>query len=141
MSLLPALHYMELRGLKYDKEAAQSALSELSHEMKHLQLQINTQAGGELNINSHKQMQTMLYSKLGFEPQYKLEGGRKTTKLTTDAEALLSLFRSTSSSLIFNILKWRQLESSRKQLEIECDSDGRIRTSYNLVGTDTGRLS
>ena len=141
MSLLPALHYMELRGLKYDKEAAQGALSELSHEMKHLQLQINTQAGGELNVNSPKQMQTLLYAKLGFEPQYKLEGGRKTTKLTTDVEALLSLFRSTSSSLIFNILKWRQLESSRKQLEIECDPDGRIRTSYNLVGTDTGRLS
>ena len=141
MSLLPALHYMELRGIKYDKQAAQSALSELSHEMKHLQLQIDTQAGCALNVNSPKQMQTLLYSKLGFEPQYKLEGGRKSNKLTTDVEALLSLFRSTSSSLIFNILKWRQLESSRKQLEIECDPDGRIRTSYNLVGTDTGRLS
>lgn len=141
MSLLPALHYMELRGMRYDKEAAQSALSDITLEMKHLQTQIDTAAGAELNVNSPKQMQTMLYHKLGFEPQYKLEGGRKSNKLTTDVEALLNLFRATSSTLIFNILKWRQLESSRKQLEISCDPDGRIRTTYNLVGTDTGRLS
>lgn len=141
MSLLPALHYMELRGMRYDKPAAMEALDSLSLEMKHLQTQIDTQAGQPLNVNSPKQMQTLLYSRLGFEPQYKLEAGRKTNKLTTDVEALLALFRNTSSALIFNILKWRQLESTRKQLSIDCDPDGRIRTTYNLVGSDTGRLS
>lgn len=141
MSLLPAMHYMELRGMKYDKEEANNALDSLSLDMKHLQTQIDTQAGQVLNVNSPKQMQTLLYSKLGFEPHYKIVAGRKTSSLTTDVEALLSIFRSTSSSLIFNILKWRQLESTRKQLSISCDPDGRIRTTYNLVGTDTGRLS
>ena len=141
MSLLPPMHYMELRGIRYNAELAREKHSELTLEMKHLQTQIDTQVGGQLNINSPKQMVETIYKKLRFEPQYVVEKGRKTTKLTTDVEALLTLFRKTDSALIHNILVWRQLEATRKQLEVTCDADGRMRCSYNLVGTETGRLN
>ena len=38
-------------------------------------------------------------------------------------------------------LGWKKLEGVRKQLELKTDRDSRIRCSYNLVGTETGRLS
>lgn len=141
MSLLPALLYMELRGIRYNTSLAAEKLAETTSDMAQLQCQINTMAGVPLNVNSPKQMTDVLYKRLGFEPQYRIERGRKTNTTTTDADALLTLFKKSSSPLIYNILRWRQLEGNRKQLEINADPDGRVRCAYNAVGTDTGRLT
>jgi uracil-DNA glycosylase len=140
-SLLPAILYMELRGIRYNLLAASEALSSVTLEMSLLQSTINSTLKSELNINSPKQMQVALYQKLGFEPHYAKENGRLTSRLTTDVEALLDIYRKTSSQFILNILLWRQFESQRKQLLISSDPDGRVRCGYNLVGTDTGRLA
>lgn len=142
MQLLPAVNYMELRGIRYDVEKAATRLREVQSEQSQIQSVINARAGQDLNVNSPKQMTNVLYTKLGYEKQYAKEKGRKTTRLTSDVKALLKLFKSEGEhGLIHNILSWRVLEGQRKQLEIGADHDGRVRCSYNLVGTDTGRMT
>lgn len=141
IELLPAMLYMEHRGIRYDKEKAINRLAEVSVSMSELQGRIDRAAGQTLNVNSPKQMARVLYTDLGFEPQYKKEHGRKTTSLTADVEALLNLSRSYNEPIILDILNWRVLEGQRKQLELSSDADGRVRCSYNLVGTETGRLT
>jgi len=142
MQLLPAVNYMELRGIRYDMNKAQERLRELEQKQRMLQVYIDDRLGKPLNINSPKQMTTALYSTLGYEPQYAKEEGRKTTRLTADVKALLKLFKSDGENgFIHAILKWRMLEGQIKQLRIGADPDGRVRCSYNLVGTETGRMT
>lgn len=144
MSLLPSLQYMSMRGIRYDRELAAFKQSELTVKMRELQLTCNHLANQEININSPIQMCNLLYKKLGFEPQYMKEAGRKTTKLTANAEAMLKIIVKQGTNahpFLKNALAWKKLEGVRKQLDIKTDPDGRMRCSYKLVGTETGRLS
>jgi len=141
MRLLPAFLYMQTKGIKFDREFTTDKLAETQVEMHELQARIDTYAGGPLNINSPKQVMNVLYSRLGYEAQYKKVQGRKTSTKTADAEALLILLKKYNAPLVYNMLVWRQRESFREQLMAKTDDDGRIRTAYNPVGTDTGRLA
>lgn len=141
MSLLPAVSYMELRGMRFDVEGSRAAAREIRSEISVLQSRIDVLNGEPLNINSPKQMQNCLYRRMGLEPQYKVERGKKTNKLTCDAVALLKLLTRHNSDIVYNILKTRALEGFEEQLLAPVDTDGRIRTTYNVVGTETGRLA
>lgn len=144
MSLIPALQYMSLRGINYDVQASQNQLAEIKVKMRELQMACNQHANAEININSPKQMCDLLYKRFGFEPQYIKEAGRKTTKLTANADAMLKIIIKQGANphpFLACALGWKKLEGVRKQLELKADSDGRVRCSYNLVGTETGRLS
>jgi len=90
-----------------------------------------------LNTASSTQLQSFLYGTLGLPTQLK----RGTRQPTTDALALLTLFKKTANPVLKLILKITQLRTQLETLEIRCDPDGRIRCSYNVVGTETGRLS
>lgn len=141
MGLLTPLAYCQLRGIRYDMEAATERHNEVKVQLQEIQARIDTAAGIPLNVNSPAQMNKCLYTRMGFEPQYKMEKGRKTNKKTADTNALLTLLLKYDSDLVYNLLKWRSLQEDSKQLRATVDPDGRIRTSYNPVGTDTGRLS
>ncbi len=144
MSLIPSLQYMSLRGISYDTLAAKDKHSEIKAKMLELQLACNHHANSEINLNSPKQMCDLLYKRFGFEPQYIKEAGRRTTKLTANADAMLKIIIKQGADphpFLACALGWKKLEGVRKQLEISTDDDRRIRCSYNLVGTETGRLS
>lgn len=144
MSLIPSLQYMSLRGIRYDTQAQKEKHSEIKNQMLELQLACNHHANAEINLNSPKQMCDLLYKRFGFEPQYIKEAGRKTTKLTANADAMLKIIIKQGTNrhpFLACALGWKKLEGLRKQLELQTDSDGRVRCSYNLVGTETGRLS
>lgn len=144
MSIMPALQFMMLKGIRYNKPASDQRKSEILSEMSEFQIACNTLAGREINLNSPKQMCDLLYKQFGFEPIYKIENGRKTNKLTANADALLKTIVKQGSDahpFLLNALLWKKLEGARKQLEITLDHDQRVRCSYNIVGTDTGRLS
>ncbi len=90
-----------------------------------------------LNTNSSQQLQAFLYTNLGMPIQTK----RGTETATTDATALLKLFKKTENPVLKLILKITNLRTQLETLEVKCDPDGRIRCGYNIVGTETGRLS
>jgi DNA polymerase I-like protein with 3'-5' exonuclease and polymerase domains len=95
VQMLNPLLYMELRGIKYDQNKVNTKLKETNEEITQVGEALNQIAGTELRgakgSLSSKRLATALYTKLGYPPQYKKEFGRRSDKLTTDIEALLTL--------------------------------------------------
>lgn len=117
--------------------------------------ELATLTESSLNVDSSDQIANFLYRCLKLPIQYKKEGGRKTTKETTDVGALLTLYSKTSDPTLKLILTLRGLRTRTESLGAKTDIDGRIRCSYNQLKkiqktggsdsaggiTSTGRLS
>lgn len=143
VELLNPFHYMEQRGMLYDKENAKKKLEGTQVDLGVVRIRLETVAGyslvGETSISSQK-LAKCLYLEKGYPPQYKKEFGRKTTKFTTDIEALLSLKRHRQDDpFLSDILRHRHLEGVRETLGISTDFDGRVRCGYSLEA-ETGRV-
>lgn len=146
VEMLNPLLYMELRGIKYDVdnvkkslEGCKKGVSEVGEELCQL---AGTELRGAKGSLSAKRLAKSLYETKGYPKQYKKEHGRKTDKLTTDIEALLTLRKRLSNDKFLDgIIKHRHLEGIIETLSIKCDPDGRVRCGYNVVGTETGRLT
>lgn len=146
VEMLNPLLYMELRGIRYDQEQVNLQLKENQKDIEAVAEALNKSAGSELRGKkgslSSQRLAKVLYSEKGYPPQYKKEQGRKTEKLTTDVEAILSLRRKLPGDDFLNgILRHRHLEGILETLSIKPDSDERVRCGYNVVGTETGRLT
>lgn len=139
--LLEPLLFMQLRGIAYDKQKAADRLAVVQNKMLELNTVLAAQAGRQLNINSPKQLCEYFYRIKGFAPIFKKEHGRNTDRLTTDVEALLTLHKKYNDPSVATVLALRRLDSARETLEVTTDSDGRVRCGYNIVGTETGRLT
>jgi len=146
VEMLNPLLYMELRGIKYDTENVKRTLEETKKDITKVGESLCQLAGCELRgakgSLSAKRLATSLYETKGYPKQYKKEYGRRTEKLTTDIEALLTLRkRLPNDRFLDGIIKHRHLEGIIETLNITCDPDGRVRCGYNVVGTETGRLT
>lgn len=144
LKLLYVLCYMQLRGINYDVDAAKQKLEIINHKIYELQLRINTRAGRNININSPLQLKNFLYYDLALPKQHppKKDGpGIDKSKLSTDINALLKLLLLNIHPVIAEIILFRNLTKLAQTLNMEYDDDNRMRASYNVVGTTTGRLS
>lgn len=90
-----------------------------------------------LNIASPQAMCEFLYDILQLPEQRK----RKTRERTADVLALLKLYAKTNHPILYYILLLRSINTRAKNLHFAIDADNRVRSAYNLVGTDTGRLT
>jgi DNA polymerase-1 len=115
---------------KHKKDAEERAANALAR-LKEL-------TGEDVNPNSPKQMKELLYDKLKFPSATNKEG-----KTTTDEEAIRQLAkRYPGQPVLQAIIDFRKATKLiGTYLEIPLGSDGRIRSSYNASGTETGRLS
>lgn len=95
---------------------------------------LNIECGCSMNIKS-KHFKTFIYETLKLPKQYKDE------KLTSDYEALLKITKKSPHRVIELAIDIGILRTRSQMLEIKSDPDGRIRCGYNIVGTETGRLS
>jgi uracil-DNA glycosylase family 4 len=152
VEMLNPLLYMELRGIKYDTKNVEQKLKETHEEIQKVGEALNQIAGTELRGTkgslSAKRLASALYDKLGYPKQYKklqygsLKQAAGVKTLTTDIEALLTLRkRQPNDRFLDGVLKHRHLEGLIETLSIKCDPDGRVRCGYNVVGTETGRLT
>jgi len=136
--LIPTLIEMQMRGVRLDQKVRVKAIEEYSKETKDLQEKLNEAMGRQVDVMSPKQLRELLYSELNLPVQYK----RGTTKVTTDEEALQRL-ASKFDSPVFNFIL--RIRGNNKligtYLNDEGKPDGRMRCSYIIGGTETGRLS
>jgi DNA polymerase I-like protein with 3'-5' exonuclease and polymerase domains len=144
--MLNPLLYMELRGINYDKENADrlKAVDALEHTAigDTLCKTAGVELRGPKGSLVPQRLAKYLYETAGYPAQYKKENGRKTESYTTDVEAILSLRRKLPNDPFLNgILRHRHLEGRIETLSILPDPDGRVRCGYNVVGTETGRLT
>jgi DNA polymerase I-like protein with 3'-5' exonuclease and polymerase domains/uracil-DNA glycosylase len=139
MSLFQPVLRMMLRGVRFDEQLGSTLSMEiLDHIATREQLIIDI-AGRLLNPNSPKQLIQYFYFELGLPKQYHPQ--RK--NLTTDDEALKKLanIEPLVRKLCYAILEIRSLKNSLSVINRKRDSDGRVRCSYNIAGTDTTRFS
>ena len=137
--LLPILAETEEWGFKIDSASMREYSKALSLLADDLAERIYMQAGREFNINSPKQLGTLLFEELGLVcPKKKTKTG-----YSTDAETLEAL--RSESPIIDDILEYRQVTKLRgtyaEALPEVADEKGRIHTDFKQALTATGRLS
>ena len=135
---------MMLRGFAVDMGWRHNLLVMLERRMENLHEIINlySQALGDidLNPNSPKQLKHFFYEYMKLPLQYKRVKGVKQVSCDADClEALEQYFL--ARPLCKAIKKFREVNKLHGALNSGVDSDGRIRCSYNIAGTETGRLS
>ncbi len=140
ISLLRPYLYMQLRGCKLDLPRIAQKQSDTWSRIQSQQDIVNQMTGRVFNVKSNPQKLKYLYEDLSLPPQYNITGGVKTP--TADFGALVRLYVKTELPVILEIAKLVRLRTRFSDLnKLYPFSDGRIRSTYNPVGTDTGRLS
>lgn len=136
-SIVPALVYMQARGIQADKHGLDRAAKEYAYRVDELQAELNSTCGYAINPSSSKQLIDYFYNKKGIKPYV----SRTTGNISVDAMALKRLSkRGLREARI--ILEMRHLLKIKSTyFEMELDNDNRIRCSFNPVGTENGRLS
>ncbi|MDE2767854.1 MAG: DNA polymerase I [Chloroflexota bacterium] len=139
MPLALVLSEMERRGIRLDAGALGDLSREMAEEIADLQSGIYTDAGHEFNVNSPKQLGTVLFEELG------LPAGRKTkTGYSTASGVLEGLVD--DNPIVGRVLEYRELSKLKSTYidtlpDLAHPSTGRLHTTFNQAGTATGRLS
>lgn len=139
MPLMPILAEMELTGVAVDGEWLNALSERLDVRIRALESEIYGLAGMEFNIGSSKQLQTVLFEKLGLPATKKTKTG-----YSTDAETLALL--APAHEIVAKILEYRELTKLKSTYadslpKLVNPATGRIHTSLNQAVTSTGRLS
>ncbi len=139
MPLLPVLARIEQNGFLIDVPYLAAMSKEMAVHIDQLEKEVHALAGEEFNVASPKQLQVILFEKLGLKP------GKKTkTGYSTDEEVLSKLAR--EHPLPEKILSLRQY-AKLKSTYVDAipglvhPDTGRIHTSLNQAVAATGRLS
>ncbi|RMD58726.1 MAG: DNA polymerase I [Nitrospirae bacterium] len=139
MPLISVLAQMELWGIRVIKPMLKEISKELSDELKEVEKGIFSLAKCSFNINSPKQLQEVLFKKIGLKPIKKTKTG-----YSTSTEVLQQL--SLEHPLPAEILRYRTL-SKLKNTYVDTlpnfidPKTGRIHPTFNQCATATGRLS
>ena len=137
LPLCAVLARMEQRGFLIDRAALAQFGETLQTSITQLEQQIYAAAGAPFNINSPKQLGKVLFEDM------QLPHGKKTkTGWSTNADVLDKL---RGVPIVVDVLQYRQyakLKSTYADGLLKAVSpDGRIRTSFQMTVTATGRLS
>ncbi|MBE6964271.1 MAG: DNA polymerase I [Ruminococcaceae bacterium] len=138
LPLCRVLAEMELAGCRVDQGALVSFGEMLAQRTAELEQSIYDLAGETFNINSPKQLGEILFGKLG------LPHGKKTkTGWSTNADVLEKLrYEAPVVGMILEYRQYAKLKSTYADGLLKAiDPDGRIRTSFQMTVTATGRLS
>ncbi len=139
MPLVPVLAEIERNGFLLDVEGLHRLSKELDRDLDKMIKTIEGLAGGEFNINSPKQLATVLFEKLGLKPIRKTKTG-----YSTDEDTLTQL--ATQHELPAQIVNYRSLSKLKSTYvdalpELVNPETKRLHTSLNQTVAATGRLS
>ena len=139
MQVWPAM-MMQLRGLAVDKEKQKNLISSINQRLVELDSEITTAIGKKINLNSPKQMQTLLYIDMKLPIQYKRRKSRMDDrKMTANNEALRKLQRITDNPVLENIISYKKYFKLLSFIDIPVSPEGRIHCSYNITGATMAR--
>jgi len=139
MPLLPVLHRIEEKGIRIDPEVFAELSKGLARDISAIERKVAAAAGADFNINSPKQLATLLFEKLGLPTVKKTKTG-----YSTDVEVLERL--KDLHEIPSLVLEYRTVAKIRSTyvdvLPGRIDPrDGRIHSTFNQTQAATGRLS
>jgi len=139
MPLVPVLVHMERSGISLDARLLTQMSLELGRQLLDLEKEVYNSVGHQFNINSPRQLASVLFEELG------LPSGRRKAGAYSTAASVLDELRDIHPAVGL-ILEYRQL-SKLKSTYIDALPDlinprtGRVHTSFNQTRAATGRLS
>jgi DNA polymerase I-like protein with 3'-5' exonuclease and polymerase domains/uracil-DNA glycosylase len=139
----PVLKAMQ-RGVRIDKNERAKIDARLELELASREKWLSEVIGHKLNVKSPKQMKTFFYEDLALRPVLKRDPVTKMMKPTCDDHALetLALREPILRPIVRRIQEYRSISVILNTfIRMPLDVDGRMRTSYNICGTETYRLN
>ncbi len=148
MTLLPVIVRMQRNGILIDRSVLAEMSEELGGELVSIEnhARNDVMAGREFNLNSNQQLAAILIDELGAPRTRKTKTG-----YSMDANALEGMLQKEdldhrAYELVRDVLRFREL-SKLKSTYVDAlpliinPRTGRVHTSFNQVGSATGRLS
>jgi DNA polymerase-1 len=140
LPLVEVLVDMEWVGIAIDPALFARMSGELTRDLADLEAKIARAAGTQVNLNSPKQLATLLFEKLQLPVLKKTKTGP-----STDADVLEQL-AAQGHEVPALILEYREVQKLKSTYvdvlpQRVNRTTGRIHTSYNQTGAATGRLS
>ncbi len=140
LPLVPVLLSMEQTGVRISPDILNTMSDRLAIEVDNLAEKIYTDSGHRFNINSPKQLGDVLFNKMLLPKPMKYGKG----KVVSTAQDVLEELAETHPIAAL-VIEHRQLQKLKgtylDALPQLVDPEGRIHTTFNQVGTATGRLS
>jgi DNA polymerase I len=140
LPLVPVLLRMEEAGVRIDGSVLAEMGKRLTGEMERVSEQIFLGSGHRFNINSPKQLGDVLFNKMHLPKPIKYGRGKV---VSTAVDVLEELAQ--HNEVPRQVLQYRQLAKLKSNyidsLPLLADAEGRVHTTFNQVGTATGRLS
>ncbi len=138
LPLVRVLREMEKEGVKLDTSRLAQISSRVRSEADALEREIFELCGTEFTLGSPKQLEEVLFGRLGLSRKR-----RGKTGYSTDARVLQAI--RSEHPVIEKIERWRELtklaQTYLDALPLLIDSGGRIHTTFNQTAATTGRLS
>jgi DNA polymerase-1 len=140
LPLVSVLLRMEQAGVRVDSDVLREMSSRLAVTIDDLAERIYASTGHRFNINSPKQLGDVLFNKMDLPKPMKYGKGKV---ISTAQDILEDLAQHHEVPAL--VLEYRQLQKLKgtylDALPVLADAQGRIHTTFNQVGTATGRLS
>lgn len=152
VNLIPACNYIMLRGCRFDLPRARDLASEVEREIHQLTEEIDGHVlpaalaadvltrkrksdPWHFNVKSSPQKQWLLYEHLGYKKLPSLGDG-------ADEDVLLHYWKREQNPVVRLVIRAVRRRTRLQDIhKLLTSADGRIRSGYDLVGTNTGRLS
>ena len=140
------LHGMERTGAKVDSVRLVSMRDQFAAEARQAQEMAWEYAGTEINLQSPKQLQKVLFEDMGLKPTKRTKSG----SYTTNAAALQDLYvksvdNERANGFLGALLRHREINKLKQIVQTMIDatntSDERIHTTFEQTVAATGRLS
>jgi DNA polymerase-1 len=140
LPLVSVLLRMEQAGVRIDSSVLGTMSTRLAVDMDTLAERIYAESGHRFNINSPKQLGDVLFNKMLLPKPMKYGKGKV---VSTAQDVLEELAEHHAVPAL--VLEYRQLSKLKStyldSLPQLTDAQGRVHTTFNQVGTATGRLS
>ena len=137
--LIPILVDMERAGIAMDAAILDDIYERLTSAADTTAAELFAMIGNEMNLSSPKQLQEVLFEKLGMPKTRATKTG-----YSTDAASLADLQASNPHPFLDGLLEHREQTKLAQIVEVlrkSIQADGRIHTTFDQTGTTTGRLS
>lgn len=145
MRALPTISRMEFRGMRVDFDKLVDTHKMMSAKVLELDNKMQEQAakfGVRVNLNSPAQMSDLIYHKIGLK--FPGSRGRQKVKEGSTNKDILQKLKGQHAvvDILLEYRRWNKLLTTYVNgIPKVCDPQGYARYSFNLAGTESGRIS